>query len=300
MLSEGEQAMAFLFNASFGETRTGRAEEVVAHPERSRLVAAWILLNMIAVIGVPAHAQNDGQQGSYQVGTVLTAPAEVGAAAAEVEAVRGGPAGRSLACDMICSPFDPRQTIAQLSWPDRGGGVAPQDAEQPVDTSTLRLEIVRGSGRFEDGDFGTVRLSAVPVIEAQPGIGIDIQAAKSAAQPAPFQPVEDNRVMARDPDLPATVDLMLERVPGTLERFSQPAREALQRDAQTGGIGRMHVVGQTVELQQEVPRRTVVVEGMQPGLTYKVRLVQESPSAASKLAQNICRVPVCPADFVGQ
>ena len=261
-------------------SKPGDGATGAAPTHKRRLRSTIVALGLVVCFSAAA------QDRQFQLGAVIAEPRSL---------VATGVTTRSLACEIVCSQFDPRQSIAQIAWPEPAVPVPPQDGGRLVD---LRIDIDSGSGSFQDGNFGTIRLSAVPVVEAQPGVGIDLQNVRSTVTPAIVQPVHDSRILARDPALPPADRLMTERIPGALEQLSASERAALERDAQSGGLGRMQVVGQAVELRRSVPHRAVVVEGMQPGLTYEVRLVEDAQPAAQSIAQGICRVPVCPADFI--
>jgi hypothetical protein len=45
-------------------------------------------------------------------------------------------------------------------------------------------------------------------------------------------------------------------------------------------------------------RQIVTMVGLQPGTTYRLRLVAERGAGAEAVFQQICRIPVCPADFM--
>jgi hypothetical protein len=216
----------------------------------------------------------------FEAGAVVTAPRRLAPT---------DPGDRPLSCQVVCSPFEPRQSIAQIAWPER--------AATAVDEQAVRFDIVGGVAKFEDGNYATVRLGAIPRVEVQPGVGIDVEAVRKQATPALLQRVENNRVVPRDPALPAPEVLKRERMP-TQPAPPPAAKEAMERDQRTGAFGRMQAVAQSVEIKRTVPHRNVVLAGLQPGLTYKVRVVQERGTEADTIAEDICRVPVCPADFV--
>lgn len=217
----------------------------------------------------------------FDIGTVLKAPRQIGAAA---------PRRLPISCRVTCSPFEPRQALAEITWPE-------QDRAASIDEKSLRLDIIGAPSRFTDGNFGTVRLSAVPVAVFHPGVGVDLASIRKNIQPTMIQRVEKHRILARDPALPVPEALKQERLPDGRMQLPQATQEALDLDAQSGAFSRMQAVAQSVEVKRSIPHRNLVLEGLQPGLTYKLRLVAEGTATADSLAEDICRVPVCPADF---
>jgi hypothetical protein len=130
-----------------------------------------------------------------------------------------------------------------------------------------------------------------------PGVGVDLASIRKNIQPTMIQRVEKHRILARDPALPVPEALKQERLPNGRMQLPQATQEALDLDAQSGAFSRMQAVAQSVEVKRSIPHRNLVLEGLQPGLTYKLRLVAEGTATADSLAEDICRVPVCPADF---
>jgi hypothetical protein len=118
---------------------------------------------------------------------------------------------------------------------------------------------------------------------------------RTLAAPTYFDKVEAHTVVPRNPLLqPQRLQQL--QMSRTMATAPPELREALARDALAGGLEQMRVLAQGVELRRTVPHRSLVVEGMQQGMAYEVRLVQDDAC----LAQNVCRVPVCPADFVDE
>lgn len=255
-------------------------------PKGITILCKVVTLGALLLPNTPANAQDNRLRGQFAIGVDIPEP-------------RTLPDGQSilgqLTCEVVCSPFHPRQSIAQVSWPEPVDSTTPQIG---IDLGKLRLDIVSGAGNFSDGEFATVRLSAVPVVQAQPDIGINLEDIRTVVEPTVFQPVLNSRILDRDPALPDPEIAIDERTPGVLDELPASARAALDRDAHTGGLGRMRVAGQAAEQRRSVPHRTVVIQGMQPGQTYKIRVMQESGSSANSIGQNICRIPVCPADFI--
>ncbi len=275
----------------FAETDCLETQSVFSRPARCGLGIAIVLVGIAGCTTAPTQSQREVAAIQMEVGSDVIAPRPEDAASASAQ---------PLECEILCSAFNPRQSVAQVLWPEQTTMEAASAGGSRVDLGLLRLDLVGAARRFEDGEYGTVRLNVVPEIESEPDVGFDLEQVRTAVSPAVLQTVRDNRVIARDLALPGPEELSRQRIPGVVEQFSVAEREAMRRDALTGGLGSIRVMGQSVYARRSVPVRTVVLEGLQPGLTYKIRLVQDAQSEAESLAYGICRVPVCPADFIEQ
>jgi hypothetical protein len=195
----------------------------------------------------------------------------------------------SLTCRFVCSPYVPRLVIARIAFPER-------IAKSPQ----LRLDIAAGPEALRLGDYGSVPLRAVSSVSIQPGAGPDIERLRLQAVPVYLDKVLEHRVVPRDPALQLQRLQQFQRQSPTMAAAQAPAdlREALERDARSGAIEQMRVIAQGAETYRGVAQRSVIVEGMQPGLAYEIRLVQDAAAGAELVDQNMCPVPVCPADFV--
>ena len=249
----------------------------------------WTMIvsaGVFAFIAMPASAQDISRIPSileaFEIGRVLPLPPTTGQ---RVE--------RSLACDMICSPFVPRQTIATVNWLD---GEARRPRLGPSGAG-LRLDIALASASFEAGSFGTLSIESVPQLEDLSAVAISPQIRQPERPSIAFQRVEDNRIVARPRALPSPEILLRERIPGAMDRIDAQALTAMEVDLLDGGLGRMQAVAQVVDSRQGEQVRALVIEGLQPGVTYRLRLVAEGPERAEAVDGGICRVPVCPADF---
>lgn len=268
---------------------------------RTRLSAVLGLI----VTAVPAGAATSAlTAGNIMPPRVLTAPAprEL-AVGAEVKAPRSirlmaapageQPAREGLSCRMVCSPFTPRHVIAQLSFPE----AVARGTATPGEPGEARLDIAGTPAGFRQGSFGTVRLDEIAIAEMQPGAGLDVERLRERVNPAFLTRVQNHRVVARDPALVPQRLLQVFRAPGVPASLPEDLQQALQRDARGGALEQLRLLVQGVETARNPPRRTVIVEGLQPGLTYGMRVVRERNAEAETTAENICRVPVCPADF---
>lgn len=254
----------------------------------------WIAGIVLAVATATAGAQTASSD-SVRADKLnaVRAPFNIGAAMTLPTRIRANdPRKLQISCQVICSPFEPRQSLTQIAWPEQAGA-------ESLDLQTLRLDIIGAPAKFNKGNYGTVRIRTIPSVKARPGVGVDLEAVRKQTQPALIQRIENNRVMARDLALPAPEAIKKERLPQAREKLLQETRAALERDAKLGAYGRMQAIAQSIELKRSIPHRNLVLEGMQPGLTYKIRLVQDrAAAAADSLAEDICRIPVCPADFI--
>lgn len=210
------------------------------------------------------------------VGTRLVAPTET------TGPDRSKP---QIQCQFECSAFVPRSVISRITFPER---IAPSP-------DVLRVDVAINPMALQAGNFGSVPLRVVPEVQVQSGAGIDVERVRTLVTPTYFDKVEAHAVVPRDPMLePQRLQQL--QMTRTMATASQELREAIARDAMTGGLEQMRVLAQGMELRRTVPHRSLVVEGMQQGMAYEVRLVQDNAC----IAQNVCRVPVCPADLVDE
>lgn len=226
----------------------------------------------------------------HAIGTLVKSarPAQPSPAAASADRESLG-----LSCRMVCSPLTPRHVIGQVSFPDavaRSAGLA-------AGVTEVRLDIAGTPSGFREGNFGTVRLDDVATTEVRPGAGLDVERLRQLVQPTFLHKVEANRIAPRDPALSPQRLRQVFGAAAPPAGLSADLQQALQRDARTGALEQMRLIAQGVEIVRDQPRRTVIVEGLQPGLTYGVRVVHERDAQAETAVENICRVPVCPADF---
>ena len=191
-------------------------------------------------------------------------------------------------CSFVCSAITPRTPIAQVVLEGEAREISP----------ALRLDVARTPQALRDGDFGSVPLMAIPEARVQPGSGIDFERLRARDAPVFLDRVREHRVVARDAGMD-TARLRSARPNASTSADTSPAlREAMTADLRTGGLQQIRAIAQGIEIQRGATQRTLVFEGMQPGMSYEIRLVRESVEAAESLGENVCRVPVCPADFV--
>ncbi len=103
----------------------------------------------------------------------------------------------------------------------------------------------------------------------------------------------------------ATLDLseIPERTPGG-DPNSAPVGRLLKGVVEHRTAGRVPNSGlkmratRTIEKRRGQMQRSIRIEGAQPSVTYTVRLVVDGKARALVAAEDVCRVPACPADFV--
>lgn len=214
------------------------------------------------------------------VGTALRAPrAETNRADLPPPRVR---------CSFVCSAITPRTPIAQIVV----------DGEAREITPALRLDVATTPQALREGDFGSVPLMAIPEARVEPGTGIDFERLRVRDAPVFLDRVREFRVVPRDAGMD-TARLRSARPNASTALDTSPdLREAMVGDLRSGALQQIRAIAQGVEIQRGTPQRTLVFEGMQPGMSYEIRLVRESVEFAESLGENVCRVPVCPADFV--
>lgn len=191
-------------------------------------------------------------------------------------------------CSFVCSAVTPRTPIAQIIV----------EGEARELTPALRLDVATTPQALREGDFGSVPLMAIPQARVQPGSGIDFERLRVRETPVFLDRVREFRVVPRDPGMD-TARLRSARPNASTAMDTSPdLREAMVGDLRSGALQQIRAIAQGMEVQRGTPQRTLVFEGMQPGLSYEIRLVRESAEAAVSLGENVCHVPVCPADFV--
>lgn len=191
-------------------------------------------------------------------------------------------------CQFVCSAVTPRTPIAQVIV----------DGEARELSPTLRLDFAKTPQALREGDFGSIPLLAIPEARIQPGAGIDFERLRVRETPVFLDRVREFRVVPRDPGMDTTRLRSVRPNASTAVDTSPDLREAMVADLRGGALQQIRAIAQGVEVQRGTPRRTLVFEGMQPGLSYEIRLVREGVEAAENLGENVCRVPVCPADYV--
>lgn len=279
--------------------RNTRAQDAIPQVPRDRGRRRWHVA-MVAGLGLTisagASCQDVTDGPSNMTAPQVRAPVTVQRMAVGTRLLAPPPAAAGpdapkprIVCQFECSAYVPRLVTARIAFPE-------QATRAP---STLRVDVAISPLALRSGNYGSVPLRAVTEVQVRPETGIDVERVRALAAPAYFDRVVDHTVVARDPVLEPQRLQQLQRT-RSLASAPPELRAAMDRDARAGGIEQMRAVAQGVELRRAVPHRTLVVEGMQPGMTYEVRLVQEGARSAEGVEQNVCHIPVCPADFVDQ
>lgn len=220
--------------------------------------------------------------------------AEIGKRALSPAGMPAGRAGREAAsCRAICDAFVPRQPVLTVEWENEAAGTEPTPSRSGADTR-IRLDISGTASGFAEGDYSTIRLSNIPAVD-------EVVLDPASPIPAPagevlLNRVEANRIVQRPSELPVfqSPNVMNQSIP----ELPQNVRAAVEADKQTGALSQVRVLGRASTPLRGVSQQMVTMVGLQPGTTYRLRLVEERANGAEKIFEQICRIPVCPADFV--
>lgn len=206
-----------------------------------------------------------------------------------------------ISCNFSCSAFIPRQAVLDLEWEEAPSATASVSADGSTEHRTLRLDISGTATGFQRESYGTVKLDQIPAtLSKHAQTNISCSAASIAIAPSPvlLRFVEAGRIVKRASNLPVfrSVNALNESMSESI--LPEAVRQAIQRDQMTGSLGQVRLMSKSVETRQDKPRRTVTMEGLQPALSYRFRVVEERVDSAITIAQKICHVPTCPADFI--
>ena len=107
--------------------------------------------------------------------------------------------------------------------------------------------------------------------------------------------VQAFQIVSRDNELPlfSSVDNLYEMRPS----FSADLIEKIDLEQRNGGISQIRAFAQSQRKDTQRPGQSVTMIGVQPGMTYRTRVVREDASGAQTIYEKVCRIPVCPADF---
>jgi len=216
---------------------------------------------------------------------------EIGKTAISPRTAPSQAGGEISVCQATCDAFEPRQPVLTVQWENVAAGTGPTPSAADND---IRLDISGTPGGFSEGNFSTVRLSNIPQLEA---IVLDPASSQAiAGGEILLNRVEANSIVDRASNLPVFVSpaIMAARLP----ELSGEERAAVEADQQTGALGQVRVLGRASTALGGVSQQVVTMVGLQPGVTYRLRLIQEQDATAVEKFQQICRIPVCPADFV--
>ncbi len=259
-----------------------------------------IIAILMVSAGLPVFAQRADSRLEYVPAASFaeaSSPAEIGKA-------MPSPSRRTLSdrktkvmnCNFTCDAFVPRQPVLKAHWEDvtdrSGAPVAASEAA--ASEAKIRLDITGTATGFNEGNYSTIRLSNIPARDT--AVLESASARASEANQVLLNFVKEGRIIKRPPTLPVfhSTNAMAEMLP------SLPAdiRSAVAQDQKTGSLGQARVLGRTKEMWRGKPQQAVTMLGLQAGITYRVRVVEEQANGAQTLVESICRVPVCPADFI--
>jgi hypothetical protein len=196
-------------------------------------------------------------------------------------------------CRAICDAFIPRQPVLMVEWKNEVAGTGLTPSTTGADTR-IRLDISGTASGFAEGNYSTIRLSNIPTVEA---VVLDPASPIPAAEgEVLLNRVEANRIVARHPALP--VFNSPNAMNALLPMLAENVRAAVETDQRTGALGQMRVLGRASTPIRGESQQMVTMVGLQPGSTYRMRLVEEQDDGAQKIFEQICRIPVCPADFM--
>lgn len=275
-----------------------RAEARVARRARSEARRlAWTLASSAALLLPLAAAV--AEEGFRPAETLLPQGhrAEIGRTLAQpvAQPVRGAAVPSS--CRTSCDAFTLRQPVLLLEWENEPASTGPASLTRAA-AAQLRLDVSGTSAGFAEGSYGTIRLSELPEAEAGADVVLDPPSPMPvAAGEVLLHRVEANRIVERAPTLPVfdspdTMNRLLPELP-------QDARDAVEADLRTGAVGQVRLLGRTSAPVRGVSQQRVTMVGLQPGGTYRLRLVDERGGTARGVVEQICRIPVCPADSMG-
>jgi hypothetical protein len=219
--------------------------------------------------------------------------AEIGKTVASPGAVTSRADREVSSCRATCDAFVPRQPVLTVEWENEAAGTGPTPSVSGADTR-MRLDISGTASGFDEGQYSTIRLTNIPVTDSvvlDPASPTAITAGETL-----LSRVDANRIVERPSDLPVfdSPNVMNEMLP----RLSEDVRSVVQADQRTGALSQVRVLGRASTPLAGVSQQIVTMVGLQPGSTYRLRLVEEQDTGAVELFEQICRIPVCPADFV--
>ena len=227
-----------------------------------------------------------------QVGQLAIRPAELSVT------IRSKP---EISCNYSCSAYEPGKGSLYLTWAETLSQPTTSSADTAAVQRKLRLDISGTASGFQEGRYGTIKLSQIPEIPAvrtpantPPGTA----AINDRPAPVLLRFVEAGRIVQRSPNLPvfqSPNDLNLSMTGTTMP---DAVRQTIQDDLITGGLGQVQLLSKSIQSLHQKNYQNVSMEGLQPALSYRFRLVEEKDSSAKTIAQQICHIPVCPVDYV--
>ncbi len=206
-----------------------------------------------------------------------------------------------ISCNYSCSAYEPGKGSLDLTWAETLSASATSSADTAAVQRKLRLDISGTASGFQEDRYGTIKLSQIPEL---PRVQVPANTPPGTAaitdRPSPvlLRFVEAGRIVQRPPNLPvfkSPNDLNLS-IAGTT--VPDAVRQTVQNDLITGGLSQVQLMSKSIRSLHQKPYQNVSMEGLQPALSYRFRLVEEKDNSAETLAQQICHIPVCPVDYV--
>jgi len=244
-----------------------------------------IAKNQIANLFVPAK-QIDITINN-QLGTIVKSPSSI---------TKSARSDQRLICDFSCSAFIPRHVVLELNWKDKKKSSRSGKAD-------LRLDVSAMSNGFEEQNYGTIQLKKVPLANILQNTSTLKSADNNLLANRPqvlLRMVEAGEVIERAPNLPIFFSNNELNKAIARRSLSPSVLQAVQLDNTKGSLQQIRLFYKPVEEAGTQVKNNLTLEGLQPGLSYRFRLVkgyQNTPVITNHL---VCRVPVCPADFVNE
>ena len=194
-------------------------------------------------------------------------------------------------CSSICNAFETRQPGLTIKWES---GL--DDIIVPGETALnnqFRIDISTTSRGFREGNFGTLNLGDIPFTDSSRQTTPN--STNSFNEQRLLNQVQDFKIVSRDDELPlfSSVDNLYKMRPS----FSADVIEKIDLEQRTGGINQLRALAQSQREDTQRPGQSVTMIGVQPGMTYRARVVREDAAGAQTIYEKVCRIPVCPADF---
>jgi hypothetical protein len=222
---------------------------------------------------------------------------QIGRVLARIDRPAAAARSAAINCEFQCDAYTARQPVLMLRWQDPSLG-ASEAAPQYQDESKIRLDISGTPNGFAEGDFGTIQLSNIAEMnEVMPSPTFPPKGVRGQLL---LNLVENGRVIERPPNLPLFESASASAMANAIPTLPPDLKEAIQRDFSAGSLSQIRVLGRTAIMWRGSSHQAVMMSGFQPGLTYRVRMVQQEGSGGEALVEQVCRVPVCPADEVNE
>jgi hypothetical protein len=206
-----------------------------------------------------------------------------------------------LKCNFSCSAYIPRQSILELVWDIP---LSINKSAVSINRPGLRLDVTATSRGFLQENFSTIKFNQIPKkVLKQSSVNISklshSNQGLATSKQALFRNVRGGKITKRSVDLPMfrsindlNQSIMKSSLPSKIQR-------AVLEDQMTGSLGQVRVMSlSSVIRKDKLQRNTVKMQGLQPALSYRFRVVETKSGSASTLDELVCYSPTCPADFI--